>query len=54
MKILPETSISEITSAKRTGNLAQTVEHLLCKHKAQIQTPITPKQKKKKTLKAFN
>jgi hypothetical protein len=53
MKILPETSISEITSAKRTGNLAQTVEHLLCKHKAQIQTPITPKEKKIKNFESI-
>jgi hypothetical protein len=28
--------------------MAQAVEHLLCKHEALVQAPVTPKEKKKK------
>jgi hypothetical protein len=41
-QIVHETSISKITRAKWTGDMAQTVEHLLCKFEATV----PPKKKK--------
>jgi hypothetical protein len=42
--------ISKITRAKWTGNVVQTVEHLLCKHEALSPNPSTPPKKKTKKL----
>jgi hypothetical protein len=39
--------ISKITRVKRTGGVAQAVEHLFCKCKAQSSNPSSAKKKKK-------
>jgi hypothetical protein len=40
-----EDHISKITRAKNVGGMAQTVEHLPCKHKDLSSNPITAKKK---------
>jgi hypothetical protein len=43
-----ETPISKITRAKRAGDMAQAVEHLVCEHKSLSSNPRPTKKKKKK------
>jgi hypothetical protein len=50
-QIVHKTPSPKVTRAKWTGDLAQVVEHLLCKHKAlSLNTKPTKKKKKKKGL----
>jgi hypothetical protein len=40
------TLIQKMSKAKSAGSMAPKVEHLHCKHKASIETPVLPKEKK--------
>jgi hypothetical protein len=47
-KIVCVTIISKISREKWTGDVAQVVEYLLCKHEALSANPIPTKKKKKR------